>query len=378
MQWVAAQLDSGFRWPLGDNGAGPWWSWIPLALMASGVIGGWAVGGVRLLRAGHPERLQRAWLLVVVAAVVVTQSLGSGPVASALQAVALWLLPVAIAVGVLRYNLLGIDTVLPRAVTAGVLALTVTVVYLVVAAVGELAGAGRVGPALAASLVVSAVLVPLRDRLRAGVDRFLYGRQEIRAQLQRDLHDGLGPALTGMRLGLTALDDALADGDNRRAGLITAALKEEADRSVVEVRRILDGLRPADLDGVDLGTPLRRRVAGGAATAPVRVTVADLPTLSPAVEDGVFRVVTEAVHNAHQHAGARDVSVSVSVSSTDSRLVVRVVDDGSGFAESAKPGIGLASMRARAAELGGRLDLDTSNAGTEITFTVPLAAPRGS
>jgi signal transduction histidine kinase len=242
-------------------------------------------------------------------------------------------------------------------------------VYLVAAAVGELAGSGMVGPALAASLVVAVVVVPLRDRLRAGVDRFLYGQQAVREQLRRDLHDGLGSSLTGMRLGLAALDDALTEGATERAREITTVLAEETDRSVAEVRRILDGLRPAELTDADLATALRRRVATGAPT-PVSVEVGALPPLPPVMEDGIFKVVTEALANAHKHSGACRIRVDVSTSPAG--LIARVTDDGHGIPGSARPGVGLASMRARAAELGGRLDLTTSESGTCVTLTVPL------
>ncbi|WP_432560341.1 sensor histidine kinase [Granulicoccus sp. GXG6511] len=104
----------------------------------------------------------------------------------------------------------------------------------------------------------------------------------------------------------------------------------------------------------------------------MRIALEDIPSLPALVEDGVFRVVTEAVHNAHQHASAGDIAVAVSA--PEGQLLVRIVDDGTGLAATAQPGIGLASMRARAAELGGRLDLDRSPAGTRVTLTVPLRA----
>jgi signal transduction histidine kinase len=374
VQWLWSQLDPNTLWPFADAPTRPavWVDWVPLGLLAAGVATGWVLCLIRLVRAGHPERQQLAWLLVTVVAVFVTQSLGDSPVAMTLQAAALWLLPVAIAVGILRYGLLGINTVLPRAVTGSVLALAITMVYLVAAAVGELAGSGMVGPGLAASLVVAVVVVPLRDRLRAGVDRFLYGQQAVREQLRRDLHDGLGSSLTGMRLGLVALGDALAEGATERAKEITTVLAEETDRSVAEVRRILDGLRPAELADVDLATALRRRAATGAPT-PVSVDVGRLPPLPSAMEDGIFKVVTEALANAHKHSGA--CMINVHVSAGPAGLIARIADDGQGISGSAQPGVGLASMRARAAELGGRLDLATSETGTCVTLTVPL--PQG-
>lgn len=174
-----------------------------------------------------------------------------------------------------------------------------------------------------------------------------------------------------MRLGLRGLEDAHADGDQERAQQITAVLHEESDRAVAEVRRVIDALRPIDLDDSDLAAALRRRFGGSPAGAPVTVDAQDVPPLPVPIEDGVFRVVTEAVANAHRHAGARTVGVHLSVA--EGSLVARVSDDGLGLPAVLTPGVGLASMRARAAELGGTLDILSSPSGTDVTLTLPLA-----
>lgn len=161
---------------------------------------------------------------------------------------------------------------------------------------------------------------------------------------------------------------------DKRAAEISGVLRQAADRSVGEVRRILDGLRPRDLAGADLATALGRwieeTVASG--SVPVRLVVGQLRPLAPRVEDAVFRVVTEAVTNARRHAAAG--SIEVHVDAVGDRLVARVVDDGQGINPSASPGIGLTSMRARAADLRGELDLHTSDADTTVTLTVPVRA----
>src|SRR5690606_283559 len=135
--------------------------------------------------------------------------------------------------------------------------------------------------------------------------------------------------------------------------------------------RVIDALRPIDLDDSDLAAALRRRFGGSPAGAPVTVDAQDVPPLPVPIEDGVFRVVTEAVANAHRHAGARAVGVHLSVA--EGSLVARVSDDGLGLPAVLTPGVGLASMRARAAELGGTLDILSSPSGTDVTLTLPLA-----
>lgn len=503
VQVLRARVDPDVTWPFGPEHTAtqsPVALWLPWAIYAVGVVAGWVLCTGRLVRAGHPLRQQLAWLLVAVVAVMGTALLGDSVLAMSLQAAALLLLPVAIAVGIVRYQLLDIDTVVPQALTAGVLGAAVVAVYLVVAA---LSGAGLTGatlPSLVAAALVAAVLLPLQTRVRRLVDRVVYGARadpiravtdlgaavssvddgdmlaavlaevastfrargarvrgcdgrvvaasgdatavaalstplqvsgedigalelsppsrggrysrddaamlgafagtvalavraaaladaleeqrdavveattDARERLRRDLHDGLGPSLTGLRLGLRGLADAHADGDRERARQITSVLHEESDRAVAEVRRVIDALRPIDLDDSDLAAALRQRLGRSPASAPVTVDAHDVPRLLPMIEDGVFRVVTEAVANAHRHADAGAVGVHLSVAADS--LVARVTDDGVGFPAVLTPGVGLASMRARAAEFGGTLDILSSDRGTDVTLTLPLATDR--
>jgi signal transduction histidine kinase len=183
------------------------------------------------------------------------------------------------------------------------------------------------------------------------------------------LHDGLGPSLTGVGLGLQALDDAVAAEDRSRAHELTAVLRDEVSGAVTEVHRILEDLRPAPLAEHGLARALTSRL--GTTPVPVDISVDLLPSLPGAVEDALNRVALEAVTNVVRHAGATRVSVDVGAAGGTVRL--RVDDDGAGFAPDALPGVGLASMRQRATALGGTLDVATGPAGTTLTMAVPLA-----
>jgi hypothetical protein len=135
---------------------------------------------VRLVRAQSPERQQLAWLLVVIIpCVVLSFFAGSQSGFTALG----FLIPVAIAVAVLRYRLLGIEVVVRRGLVYGALTAAVIGVYLLVTTVaGARLDQGPL-PGVVAAALVAVGLTPLRDRLQAGVDRLVYGdrRDPIRA-----------------------------------------------------------------------------------------------------------------------------------------------------------------------------------------------------
>ena len=95
----------------------------------------------------------------------------------------------------------------------------------------------------------------LAEALETERDRVVAATRAERDRLRRDLHDGLGPSLSGVGLGLQALDTALAVGDESTAAELLARVRAEAGTAVTEVRRILDDLRPAALD--DAGLPSR-------------------------------------------------------------------------------------------------------------------------
>jgi signal transduction histidine kinase len=230
----------------------------------------------------------------------------------------------------------------------------------------------------AATLVWAAGLVA---DLQAGRERIVAGREEERRRLRHDLHDGVGPELAGMALQLERLAGKLG-GDPDTAAL-AGRLRDQMRRTVAAVRRAVDDLRPPALDELGLVEALREHVAayrlpvpaGAPGTDPGGVVVAaePLPPLRAAVEVAAYRIATEAVANAVRHADGSTCRVTLGLSGDD--LLVEIADDGRGMPADAVPGVGSASMRERAAELGGTLDVTTSpGAGTTVRARLPLAA----
>ncbi len=198
-----------------------------------------------------------------------------------------------------------------------------------------------------------------------------------RDRLRRDLHDGLGPSLSGIALGLEAAE-LLLNGDASglpRARILLARTRQESESAVLEVRRVLDGLRPSALDerglaGAVQDTALSLGLVGGRTRFDLETTAFDLP---PAVEEAAFRIVAESMTNVVRHARASGCRVELL--QDGSALHLRVEDDGDGIAERISAGHGLESIRRRAAEVGGQLDIARREPrGTTVRAELPLGA----
>ncbi len=203
-------------------------------------------------------------------------------------------------------------------------------------------------------------------------------REEERRRLRRDLHDGLGPALTGIAFKADAARNTLA-GDPERAGELLGQLRADTTAAIDDIRRLVYGLRPPALDDLGLIGSLRQQCARLAQRADGgRVAVEldapdDLPPLPAAVEVAAYRIVTEAMTNAARHSDATRITVRLALPD-GAGLLIEVSDDGTGPGSSWQAGLGLVSMRERAAELGGSCEAGpTPGGGGRVTAALPLS-----
>jgi signal transduction histidine kinase len=216
----------------------------------------------------------------------------------------------------------------------------------------------------------------LADALSDSRTRLVQAREEERRRLRRDLHDGVGPTLAGVALGLD-LVAARIDDDPAAARSMIAELKGETAGAVDDVRRLVNDLRPPALDELGLVGALRQQTDRLALRSPgleIRVDSDPvLPSLSAATEVAAYRIAVEAVTNSVRHAGARSCHVQVAANGA---LRLEVVDDGSGIADGTPPGVGLSAMRERAAEVGGICTVAPADgSGTRVLAVLPLDAP---
>lgn len=204
-------------------------------------------------------------------------------------------------------------------------------------------------------------------------ERLVVAREEERRRLRRDLHDGIGPALAGLTLKAETAQ-ALLPPDAPMATQQLRDLTDEIRAMVVEVRRVVEGLRPPALDDLGLEAATRQAVARLTQASSTDATVeidGDLSGLPAAAEVAAFRIVQEAVTNVVRHAGAQ--TCHVLLASSAGLLAVTVTDDGSGLTvRPSSAGNGLATMRERAEELGGSLLVVSEPAqGVQVRATLP-------
>jgi signal transduction histidine kinase len=227
---------------------------------------------------------------------------------------------------------------------------------------------------LARQVAPAAHAVALRQALDAARTGQAAAREEERRRLRRDLHDGVGPTLAALVLGVETARTMPA-GCQRQEELLSS-LKTEAQRAITDIRRIVYGLRPPALDQFGLAGALREEVTRLERQAPglsiaLHVSDGDLADLPAAVEVAAYRIATEAVTNALRHARAQHCEIRIQHGQD---LTLEVRDDGAGMPDGWRAGVGITAMRERVAELGGELAIDrTGPRGTRISARLPLA-----
>jgi signal transduction histidine kinase len=178
-------------------------------------------------------------------------------------------------------------------------------------------------------------------------------------------------------LGLDAVQRMATPGNEEIAELADR-LKTEVQQSLADVRRLVEDLRPPDLDQWGLLGALEhhaRRVSARDPHLYVHVSATGLPPLPAAVEVAAYRIATEALTNVGRHAGARTCRISLTMDDAH-RLCVDVDDDGVGLQTAARAGVGLSSMRERATELGGTCVVASpARGGTRVRALLPVGVP---
>jgi two-component system NarL family sensor kinase len=222
---------------------------------------------------------------------------------------------------------------------------------------------------LAAPLAAALHATALADDVQSARERLVAAREEERRRLHRDLHDGLGPALTGAAFKADAARNRLA-GSPDEAGALIDQVRVDIREAIDDVRRLVYGLRPPALDELGLAAALRRH--GDALPVSVTVDAPDrLPSLPAAVEVAAYRIATEALTNVARHSGAGTARVELRI---DSAVRLSIVDDGAPDRHWT-PGVGLTSIRERVAELGGTCTAGPTASGGRVDAVLPLVVP---
>ena len=217
--------------------------------------------------------------------------------------------------------------------------------------------------------------VRLVHELQRAREQMVFSREEERKLLRRDLHDTIGPTLAALSMQANAIRK-LIDTDPKQAQTLVAEMRQQIRNVIGDIRRVVENLRPPALDDFGLVSAVEEQAIRFSVDG-FRVTVDcpdRLPQLNAAVEVAAYRIVLEALTNVARHANAKNCWIRFR-RDTDA-LHVEIQDDGSGLKTKGGLGIGVNSMRQRAAELGGECQFQSGEGmvpiGTLVRASLPL------
>jgi signal transduction histidine kinase len=219
----------------------------------------------------------------------------------------------------------------------------------------------------------------LTNELQRSRTELVTAREEERRRLRRDLHDGLGSVLASLNWRAGALR-LLLSRDPAAADALVVEQQTTIQAAIGDIRRLVYDLRPPALDELGLLGAIRERATkqstpterDNALGLRIEVVAPDqLPALPAAVEVAAYRIVQEALTNVVRHAQAHRCCICLLCE--QEMLQVEVSDDGIGLPESSRAGVGLLSMRERAAELGGSCEIaPMPEGGTCVQASLPI------
>ncbi|HEY1927391.1 MAG TPA: PAS domain-containing protein [Caulobacteraceae bacterium] len=211
-------------------------------------------------------------------------------------------------------------------------------------------------------------------------EQLLSAQERERQRIAVELHDSTSQHLAALGLGVTRLRQLVGKGHQTRE--VLDDMSKSLQEAVKEVRVLSYLMKPPGLERDGLQATLESFVRGFGARSGLRIalrTDGPINDVGLDVSHAVYRVVQEALSNVYRHADARSVAIEVVRRST--RLRLRVADDGRGMpgptrgeGDQVLLGVGIPGMRARIAQLGGRLNIRSDASGTVVSAVTPAVA----
>jgi PAS domain S-box-containing protein len=216
-----------------------------------------------------------------------------------------------------------------------------------------------------------------REDLKRLTARLFHSQEEERKRIARELHDEAGQALTGVNFTMETIEKGLSTESDNIKELISDA-KKQINRTYQEVRRMSYSLHPALLSDLGLEPALDSYLSSVSKHKGLEIDfkmVGFEDRVDPAIETVLYRLSQEALTNALKHSQAKHFRLSIIKGYP--QIIFLAEDDGIGFVinefDQPKNGLGLLSMKERAAMLGGKFSLRTSpGEGTRIRIEIPI------
>jgi PAS domain S-box-containing protein len=218
------------------------------------------------------------------------------------------------------------------------------------------------------------------EALRALSSQLLHAQDDERRRIARELHDSTGQYLAALSMNLSWMDQSVDDSHPKIRAVVGESI-ELVKRCLAEVRNFSYLLHPPVLDEYGLSAALQWYVQGFSKRSGIQVELVvegDLPRLSSQAETALFRVVQECLTNVHRHSGSSRASIRLRRSS--GCLALEISDEGHGIsaapaeagAGDGRSGVGIAGIKERMRELGGRLEIESDSRGTTVRASLPL------
>ena len=212
--------------------------------------------------------------------------------------------------------------------------------------------------------------------------RLLQTQDEERRRIGRDLHDSVGQYLVGLKMKLDSLKSSAKRSQRNDASQL-AECSQLIDEAIKEVRTISYVLYPPMLEELGLKSAIPWYLEGFTKRSGIKTTFEvspDFDRIPGDLELALFRVLQESLTNVHRHSGSS--TASARLLTRNRAVILEVIDEGKGTqSKNSKEraqdwmgafGVGLRGMSERMRQLGGTLELSSTEAGTTVTPTLPM------
>jgi len=216
--------------------------------------------------------------------------------------------------------------------------------------------------------------------------RILHVQDEERRRVARELHDSIGQVFAVLKMNLEMISRTFKTSDPQQVQQLLAESKTALEIGLSGARTLSHLLHPPLLDEMGFVSAAKWLVEGFSLRSKIQVQLEvaeNIPRMEQDVELALFRILQEALTNIHKHSGSPSVDIHVKIEG--SKVSLRIRDYGKGIPagvidafkrSKAGLGVGLAGMRERVRDLGGRLELKSDAKGAVVEASVPFTAAR--